>query len=135
MDTTAKNTMLLHELFSHLPYSIFFTAAGMAVAGLLLYVAIVCSPPPVTSHGHEQHREEAKVAISETGGESREETHHQHHPTIPSNPHVDAASFMIFHLFHPIHLLLSAIATTAMFWRPERRLFKATSSASLALPV
>ncbi len=31
----------------------------------------------------------------------------------------------MFHLFHPVHMLLSATATTAMFWKHERRLFKA----------
>ena len=31
----------------------------------------------------------------------------------------------LFHVFHPIHLLFSATATTAMFWRHERRFFKA----------
>ena len=31
----------------------------------------------------------------------------------------------LFHVFHPVHLLFSATATTAMFWRHERRFFKA----------
>lgn len=31
----------------------------------------------------------------------------------------------LFHVFHPIHLLFSATATTAMFWRHERRFIKA----------
>lgn len=31
----------------------------------------------------------------------------------------------LFHVFHPVHVLFSATATTAMFWRHERRLFKA----------
>lgn len=31
----------------------------------------------------------------------------------------------LFHIFHPVHLLFSATATTAMFWRHERRIFKA----------
>jgi hypothetical protein len=30
-----------------------------------------------------------------------------------------------FHLFHPLHICLSAIATTSLFWRYERRLVKA----------
>ena len=32
----------------------------------------------------------------------------------------------LFHVFHPIHLLLSTTATTAMFWRHEKRFVKAT---------
>ncbi len=31
----------------------------------------------------------------------------------------------LFHLFHPVHMFFSAAATTAMFWRYERRMFKA----------
>ena len=31
----------------------------------------------------------------------------------------------LFHIFHPIHIFFSATATTAMFWRHEKRFFKA----------
>lgn len=31
----------------------------------------------------------------------------------------------LFHIFHPVHLLFSATATTAMFWRHEKKLLKA----------
>jgi len=31
----------------------------------------------------------------------------------------------LFHVFHPIHLLFSATATTAMFWRYEKKILKA----------
>lgn len=31
----------------------------------------------------------------------------------------------LFHVFHPIHLFLSATATTAMFWKYERKMGKA----------
>ncbi|MFH1429323.1 MAG: hypothetical protein ABIH39_06220, partial [Candidatus Margulisiibacteriota bacterium] len=31
----------------------------------------------------------------------------------------------LFHIFHPVHMLFSATATTAMFWRHDRRLIKA----------
>ena len=30
----------------------------------------------------------------------------------------------LFHIFHPIHILLSAIVTTAMFWKHERHFIK-----------
>ena len=30
-----------------------------------------------------------------------------------------------FHLFHPLHVLLSAIATTSLFWRHERHVVRA----------
>lgn len=35
------------------------------------------------------------------------------------------ASEKLFHVFHPSHLLFSAVATTAMFWKHEKRLLKA----------
>ncbi|MDI6639598.1 MAG: hypothetical protein QMD78_02110 [Methanocellales archaeon] len=31
----------------------------------------------------------------------------------------------LFHVFHPVHIFFSATATTAMFWRHERRLLRA----------
>ena len=30
----------------------------------------------------------------------------------------------LFHIFHPVHILLSATATSAMFWRHEKRVIK-----------
>lgn len=36
-----------------------------------------------------------------------------------------AASIELFHVFHPAHVLISAVATTAMFWKHEKRIFKA----------
>jgi hypothetical protein len=35
------------------------------------------------------------------------------------------ASGELFHVFHPSHVLLSGVATTAMFWKHEHKLFKA----------
>ena len=35
------------------------------------------------------------------------------------------ASSELFHVFHPIHVLLSAVATTAMYWKHERSILKA----------
>ncbi|MCK5040323.1 MAG: hypothetical protein KAR87_05125 [Candidatus Aenigmarchaeota archaeon] len=32
---------------------------------------------------------------------------------------------LLFHVFHPMHMLFSATATTAMFWRHEKKLLKA----------
>ncbi len=31
----------------------------------------------------------------------------------------------LFHIFHPSHILFSALATTAMFWKHEKKFFKA----------
>ena len=35
------------------------------------------------------------------------------------------ASSALFHVFHPAHVLISAVATTAMFWKHEKRILKA----------
>ncbi len=40
-------------------------------------------------------------------------------------PQLLEQSRALFHLFHPLHICLSAIATTALFWRHDRRLIRA----------
>jgi len=35
------------------------------------------------------------------------------------------ASQNLFHVFHPLHILFSATTTTAMFWRHNKKIFKA----------
>lgn len=35
------------------------------------------------------------------------------------------ASAELFHVFHPAHILISSVATTAMFWKHEKRMVKA----------
>lgn len=37
------------------------------------------------------------------------------------------ASQNLFHIFHPLHMLFSATATTAMFWRHDKKILKAIS--------
>ena len=37
------------------------------------------------------------------------------------------ASQNLFHVFHPLHILFSATATTAMFWRHDKKILKAVS--------
>ena len=37
------------------------------------------------------------------------------------------ASQNLFHIFHPLHILFSAMATTAMFWRHDKKILKAVS--------
>jgi hypothetical protein len=39
--------------------------------------------------------------------------------------YLSSASRDLFHVFHPLHMLFSTIATTAMFWRHEKRILKA----------
>jgi len=120
MGKKINKTVLFNELFSHLPFSIFFTAAGMVVAGILLYIGIVSGPVNVQGHPYQAEK------ISKTDGHHKpgETAYDHHHDAIRVNPLINVASGVMFHLFHPIHLMLSAIATTAMFWRHEKRLIK-----------
>ena len=74
---------LKEELQEHLPYTIFSVAVGMAILGMLTFVAELLG---------------AKMADSSHG---------------------------LYHVFHPLHMLFSAAATTAMFWRHERKFIKA----------
>lgn len=72
------------ELCAHLPYTIFSSAFGLIMMGILSFIAFFLD----------------KTRFSE-------------------------ASAGLFHIFHPVHALLSATATTAMFWRHEKKVFKA----------
>src|SRR5690554_3863874 len=72
------------ELGAHLPYTIFSSAFGLIVMGILSFIAFFFD----------------EIRFPE-------------------------ASAGLFHIFHPVHILLSATATTAMFWRHEKKLFKA----------
>lgn len=79
---------LLHiqeELRAHLPYTIFSSAFGLIVVGVLSFVAFFL--------------DEARFPEASAG---------------------------LFHVFHPVHALLSATATTAVFWRYEKKVLKAT---------
>lgn len=43
----------------------------------------------------------------------------------PSKAAMSEYGHELFHVFHPLHILFSATATTAMFWRYEKGVFKA----------
>lgn len=44
---------------------------------------------------------------------------------IMGTANISTPSRELFHIFHPLHILFSATATTAMFWRHEKKIFKA----------
>ena len=120
-----KRSRILRELGNHLPYSIFFTAGGIVLAALLTYGSIIAGAHapehghPIAYHHHGMDQREGHEADKDTQDEPGQER-------ATGDPDVFiVASHMIFHIFHPVHLLLSAMATTAMFFRFERRLWKA----------
>lgn len=93
---TGKLKALRDELYEHLPYTVLSVAAGLAFLATLTFVAIAASPEA-------------------PGGQE----------PGALNPRFGLAARAVFHVFHPLHALLSAVATVAMFWRHERRWFKA----------
>lgn len=110
---TKRLANLWAELKGHLPYSVFATASGIILAGILLFVAMVASGEHAS---HEHH------------GPAATEPHTQgaaHQEIMVGSVVMQDASHVIFHVFHPVHMLFSAVATTAMFWRYERKLLKA----------
>ncbi len=106
---------LYEELVHHLPFSVSAIAVGLTVAGIICYLAQAgqragAVPEPA-----------AHVESHEHGAAPDAEAAHEHdHDHGHANPFQD-----LFHLFHPVHMLFSAAATTAMFWRYERRVLKA----------
>ncbi|UCF79675.1 MAG: hypothetical protein JSW03_05395 [Candidatus Eiseniibacteriota bacterium] len=86
------------EFTHHFPFSLFSASLGLLVVGLITAVVI-------GSGGGE-------LAPADTG---------EAHGVLPD------VFGRLFHVFHPVHILFSAIATTAMFWRFDRKLFKAVA--------
>jgi hypothetical protein len=126
------------ELVTHLPFSVGSVAAGLVVAG------IICFLSPATE-GLPPGRSDI---VSEPAGSGEEpahvhdpfeETEHEHdhaaedphdHGESPADARAhdhdhDSGFRPLFHLFHPLHMFFSAAATTAMFWRYDKKLVKA----------
>lgn len=94
---TTLRTMLF-ELTEHIPFSVAAVSMGLLVAGaicILGYSGMEGFDPGVA----EQH------------------AGHDHGDNNPAR--------LFFHLFHPAHMLFSAAATAAMFYRYDRRALKA----------
>ena len=107
------------ELGSHLPFTVLATAAGILLAGVLTYGAVLVTG----TYDPDAH---ATTTQARTDDHDAHSKHHGHaHGDVQAGPVVRRASSTVFHVFHPLHMLLSAIATTAMFWRHDRNLLKA----------
>jgi hypothetical protein len=90
-----KLKTIAREFVHHFPFSLFSTSLGVIVVGLI-----------------------TAIVIGSGGGEA---------PTHVGRAHEALPNVFgrLFHVFHPIHILFSAVATTAMFWRFDRKLLKA----------
>lgn len=83
------------ELVSHLPFSVSSVALGLILAGVICFLSPALGTLPPDLH----------EGAHEVHGHGR--------------------FIYLFHLFHPAHMLFSAAATTAMFWRYDRRVLRA----------
>jgi hypothetical protein len=87
---------LLTELREHVPFSVSAVAIGLIVAGAICVLGF--DDPGLPDAGADLD--------------------HDH-------VHAPGPARLLFHLFHPAHMLFSATATTAMFFRYERKTAKA----------
>lgn len=123
---------ILVELAHHVPFSLFSAAAAMTVIALVsISMGDHFASSVATSPTRESSRTEAPAMGSETEtknvttrGEGAKSKTEAEGATIA---HELLPSFFekMFHVFHPLHIFLSAVATTAMFWRFDRRLLRA----------
>jgi len=96
------------ELLHHLPFTVFAVAVAMAILAIVPIGSAQPSPAPSQT----------------TQAEHADHDGHADDPHDGDDGHAHATVGM-FHVFHPLHILFSAVATTAMFWRYQRRLLLA----------
>jgi hypothetical protein len=95
-----RTQRILHEFRHHFPFTIL--AAVIAILVLGFYSELLNA----LAHNEPGHAETAaEVAVA-------------------GHIHESSPFTRLFHLFHPLHVLLSASATAAMFWRYDRRLVR-----------
>lgn len=89
---------IAHEFKHHFPFTVFSAAAGIIIVSIIF--VILTSMPVI----------------------------HDENETVEEHDHGEGfehSTSQLFHVFHPIHVLFSASATTAMFWRYDKKLIKA----------
>jgi hypothetical protein len=128
---------LLTELRAHVPFSVTAVAIGLIVAGTICILGYSTGPESAWSeHSHAAH---AAGHGAEGNGHDHDHDHdHDHNHAEPvggastdtpsdghDHDHDHTPALLFFHLFHPAHMLFSATATAAMFFRYDRRVSKA----------
>ncbi|HNQ21852.1 MAG TPA: hypothetical protein PKK06_02035 [Phycisphaerae bacterium] len=128
-DYEHSSSTLMRELRAHIPFSVSSVVLGLVLAGIICVLCLGflggagadahgCTAAhlpgtPAVAHDHE-HAEDVAGPVAALPEEHGHEHAHAHTPPQ-----------LLFHLFHPAHMFFSAAATTAMFFRYERRLLKA----------
>lgn len=92
-----RPSALLFELREHVPFSVTAVTLGLIVAGAICILGF---------------RDEAGAVGPE-------------HAAGDGHDHGAGLAMLFFHLFHPAHMLFSAVATSAMFFRYEHNALKA----------
>jgi hypothetical protein len=106
---------VLHELKHHLPFTVFSAVGAMVI---IAFLTIVMSATTTTQPQSHSASESSKNSVSNNS------VTHEHEQLENESTHY---FYDLFHVFHPFHILFSAAATTAMFWRFDRKLLKAIS--------
>jgi hypothetical protein len=129
-----KGGPISHELFSHLPFSVLSVTLGLIFTGLICFLvsdSLVENAGQLLeqAHGH-SHTIEADpdphAGHDHAGHDHAGHDHAAHEEEEPASKPGSALGFLfLFHLFHPAHILFSAIATTAMFYKYDKNLLKA----------
>ena len=146
-DHHAPPSALLLELRDHLPFSVSAVVLGLILAGTICVLSAgldsgvqpehehtaACAhlhgetptgvvPDTHAGHDHatDEHVDDAHMLDMHAGPEHPAES-----ADAEGHAHVHSPAQLFFHLFHPAHMFFSAAATTAMFFRYERRLLKA----------
>lgn len=130
-----KGGPMSHELFSHLPFSVLSVTLGIIAAGLICfmttdanleYAGEVINQAHDHSHDHSGHDHSSHSEHDHSDHEG-----HDGHEECSGHSSPSIGFLMLFHLFHPAHILFSAIATTAMFYKYDKNLFKSIIIGSL----
>jgi hypothetical protein len=120
-----ERTALYEELVHHLPFSVSAVAIGLTVAGIICFLT-----PVERAIGPDAEDATGAGVVEQLGGRedsgASDRAGHDHEASEGGGHGGLVNPFQgLFHLFHPVHMLFSAAATTAMFWRYERRVLKA----------
>ena len=124
-----KGGPMSHELFSHLPFSVLSVTLGIIAAGLICFL----TPESLLENAGEVINQAHDHSHDHSGHDHSGHDHAEHdhdHSEHDHGAHEDHGSspigfLFLFHLFHPAHILFSAIATTAMFYKYDKNLLKA----------
>jgi hypothetical protein len=111
------------ELRAHIPFSVTAVAIGLAVAGTICILGSSVGRSDLWNARTQDHNRSQSADHLESHEHGVEHDHALAHEEGHADEHTPALLF--FHLFHPAHMLFSATATAAMFFRYDRRWLKA----------